>query len=40
MRANEAYAVASTRQTPLFHPMIAFALIIGALMLGWRREGR
>jgi hypothetical protein len=40
LRANESYAVTSTRQTPLFHPMIAFALIIGALMLGWRREGR
>ncbi|MFM9863350.1 MAG: hypothetical protein ACKVRO_07060 [Micropepsaceae bacterium] len=40
MRANEAYAVRSTRQTPLFHPAIAFVLIIGSLMLGWRREGR
>lgn len=40
LRANEAYAVRSTRQTPLFHPAIAFALIIGSLMLGWRREGR
>jgi hypothetical protein len=40
LRANESYAVTSTRQTPLFHPMIAFALIVGALMLGWRREGR
>ena len=40
MRANEAYAVRSTRQTPLFHPAIAFALIIGSLMLGWRREGK
>jgi hypothetical protein len=40
LRANEAYAVRSTRQTPLFHPAIAFVLIIGGLMLGWRREGR
>ncbi len=40
MRANEAYAVRSTRQTPLFHPAIALALIIGGLLLGWRREGR
>jgi hypothetical protein len=40
LRANEAYAVRSTRQTPLFHPAIAFVLIIGSLMLGWRREGR
>jgi hypothetical protein len=40
LRANEAYAVRSTRQTPLFHPAIALALIIGGLMLGWRREGR
>jgi hypothetical protein len=40
LRANEAYAVRSTRQTPLFHPAIALALIIGSLMLGWRREGR
>jgi len=40
LRANEAFAVRSTRQTPLFHPAIAFALIIGSLMLGWRREGR
>ncbi len=40
LRANEAYAVRSTRQTPLFHPALAFVLIIGSLMLGWRREGR
>ncbi len=40
LRANEAYAVRSTRQTPLFHPAIAFVLIIGSLMLGWRQEGR
>ena len=40
MRANEAYAVSATRQTPLFHPAIALVLIIGGLMLGWRREGR
>jgi hypothetical protein len=40
LRANEAYAVRSTRQTPLFHPAIAFVLIVGSLMLGWRREGR
>jgi putative N-acetylmannosamine-6-phosphate epimerase len=40
MRANEAYAVRSTRQTPLFHPAIALLLILGGLMLGWRREGR
>ncbi len=40
LRANEAYAVRSTRQTPLFHPAIALALIVGGLMLGWRREGR
>jgi hypothetical protein len=40
LRANEAFAVRSTRQTPLFHPAIAFALIIGSFMLGWRREGR
>jgi len=40
LRANEAYAVASTRQTPLFHPAIALFLIVGSLMLGWRREGR
>ena len=40
LRANEAYAVASTRQTPLFHPALALVLIIGGLMLGWRREGR
>lgn len=40
LRANEAYAVRSTRQTPLFHPAIALALIIGSLMFGWRREGR
>jgi hypothetical protein len=32
--------VRSTRQTPLFHPALAFVLIIGSLMLGWRREGR
>ena len=40
MRANEAYAVSATRQTPLFHPAIALVLIVGGLMLGWRREGR
>jgi hypothetical protein len=40
LRANEAYAVRSTKQTPLFHPAIALVLIIGSLMLGWRREGR
>ena len=33
LRANEAYAVASTRQTPLFHPALALLLIIGAFML-------
>jgi hypothetical protein len=40
LRANEAYAVASTRQTPLFHPALALVLIIGSFMLGWHREGR
>jgi hypothetical protein len=40
LRANDAYAVASTRQTPLFHPMLALVLVVGGLMLGWHREGR
>ena len=40
LRANNAYAVASTRQTPLFHPMLALVLVVGGLMLGWHREGR
>ena len=39
-QANQAYAVSSTRQTALFHPALALLLVIGALMLSWRREGR
>jgi hypothetical protein len=40
LRANEAYAVRSTRQTPLFHPALALMLIVGSLMFGWHREGQ
>jgi len=40
MQANEAYAVSSTRQTPLFHPALALLMVIGGLLAGWRREGR
>jgi len=40
MQANEAYAVSSTRQTPLFHPALALLMVIGGLLTGWRREGR
>jgi hypothetical protein len=40
LRANQAYTVSATRQTPLFHPAMALAFIIGGLLLGWRREGR
>lgn len=40
LHANEAYAVSSTRQTPLFHPALALLMVIGGLLAGWRREGR
>jgi hypothetical protein len=40
MQANEAYAISATRQTPLLHPALALIVVVGALLAGWRREGR
>ncbi len=40
LRANGAYVVTSVSETPLLHPALALALILGSLLLAWRVEGR
>jgi hypothetical protein len=40
LRENENYAVKSVSQTPLFHPALALIVLVGALFMAWRAEGR
>jgi hypothetical protein len=40
LRENDNYAVKSVSQTPLFHPAIALVVLVGALFMAWRAEGR
>lgn len=40
LRENENYAVTSVSQTSLFHPAIALIVLVGALFMAWRAEGR
>ena len=38
--ANEAYFVTGVRQASLFPPLLLLLLVLGGLMVAWRREGR
>ncbi len=38
--ANDAYFVTGVRQTSLFPPLVLLLLVLGGLMVAWRREGR
>jgi hypothetical protein len=40
LRANGAYVVSGVTQIPLLPAMLALALVLGVLMLAWRREGK
>jgi hypothetical protein len=40
LRENENYAVKSVSQTSLFHPALALIVLVGALFMAWRAEGR
>ena len=40
LRANGAYRVTSVQQTPLLPPWLALLLVLGTLLIAWRREGR
>jgi hypothetical protein len=40
LRRNNAYRVASVEQTALLPPWLALILLLGALLLAWRLEGR
>jgi hypothetical protein len=40
LRANGAYRVTSVQQTPLLPPWFALLLVLGTLLIAWRREGR
>lgn len=39
LRANGDYVVTGVRQIPLLPPLIVLALVLGGLILAWRREG-
>ena len=39
-RANGAYRVLGTRDTPLLPPFLALILLVGTATLAWWREGR
>ena len=40
LRENANYAVKSVSQTSLFHPAVALIVLVGALFMAWRAEGR
>ena len=40
LRANGAYRVTSVQQTPLLPPWLGLLLVLGTLLIAWRREGR
>ena len=40
VRANGAYRVLGTRDTPLLPPFLALILLVGTATLAWWREGR
>ncbi len=40
LRANGAYAVSGVTQVPLLPALLALILVLGVLMLAWRREGK
>ena len=40
LRRNGAYRVTALEQQPLLPPWLALLLIVGALLLAWRMEGR
>jgi hypothetical protein len=40
LRRNEQYVVRAVQQVPLLSGPVALLLILGALALAWRREGR
>ncbi len=39
LRANGDYVVTGLRQVPLMPPLVVLALLLGGLILAWRREG-
>ncbi len=39
LRANRDYVVTGLRQVPLMPPLVVLALLLGGLILAWRREG-
>jgi hypothetical protein len=40
LRSNQQFAVKSVSQMPLMHPALGVVLLVGALLMAWRREGR
>jgi hypothetical protein len=40
LRENGAYRVTSVQQTPLLPGWLALLLVLGTLLIAWRREGR
>ncbi len=40
LRANGAYRVTSVEQQALLPPWLALVLLVGAVLFGWRMEGR
>lgn len=40
LRQNGEYILKAVSQTPLLSPLIALPVLLGLLLLGWRREGR
>ena len=39
LRANRDYLVTGLRHLPLLPPLLILALLLGGLLLAWRREG-
>ncbi|MBN9570082.1 MAG: hypothetical protein J0H30_03275, partial [Alphaproteobacteria bacterium] len=40
LKRNGAYRVSAVEQQPLLPPWLSVAMIIGAMLLAWRLEGR
>jgi hypothetical protein len=40
LKRNGAYRVSAVEQQPLLPPWLSVAMIIGAVLLAWRLEGR